>query len=326
MKKLSIVVPCFNEAERVQNNLSVILAFARNVKPDGSPPHLVELVAVDDGSNDATYQKLCELAATDSAVIVVGLVRNFGKESAIYAGLARASGDCAIVLDSDLQHPPSFIPQMVRYWEEGSPVVECVKTNRGDADSLSGIFANGFYGVFEYMTGLDIANHSDFKLLDRRVIDTYLAMPERRRFFRGIIHWCGFSSIRINFEVAEREGGASKWSRLVLLRYAIDNITAFSSKPLTILASLGIVIIGIAVVASIISTVQYAMGISLPGFTTVNILVTLLGGANLFGLGVLGHYVARIYDELKMRPIYLAKQAPINAAEARGPMGKVSAE
>lgn len=317
VKKISIIVPCFNEAERVSRNLSVILTSARSINQNQPNRYAIELIVVDDGSKDTTYQKLVEIAAEDSDVVVVGLIRNFGKESAIYAGLAHASGDCAVVLDSDLQHPPSLIPQMVRYWEEGTPVIECVKANRGDSYATLGFFANGFYKVFELMTGMNIANHSDFKLLDRRVIDTYLSMPERRRFFRGIIHWCGFSSIRISFNVALREEGDSKWSRLALLRYAIDNITAFSSKPLTIMATLGVLIIAVAVIASVISVMQYAMGISLPGFTTVNILVTLLGGANLFGLGVIGHYIARIYDELKMRPIYLAKQVSVQPSEKR---------
>jgi dolichol-phosphate mannosyltransferase len=254
-----------------------------------------------------TVREVERAAQDDARISFIAFTRNFGKEAAIHAGLEQARGDVAIVLDSDLQHPPSLIPQMLDMWRGGAFVVEAVKSHRG-VESLSGkLFAKTFYFLFRHLAGLDLAGHSDFKLLDRKVIDTYLAFPERHRFFRGLIEWAKFPSAQIPFSVPERAGGTSQWNKLKLIRYAVNNLTHFSSLPLRLVTYIGLSTLCIGTLVGIVSLVQKFRGAAVDGFTTVNLLVVLMGGAILLGLGIVGHYLALIYDEIKGRPSYLVK-------------------
>lgn len=299
---VTLVVPVFNEAAELGTHLQSILTAAEQ-----APEVSLELIPVDDGSSDGSALALEALAKADERVRPLYFTRNFGKEAAIVAGLTAARGDCVIVLDADLQHPPELIPQMIGHWRAGFAVVEGVKTERADPSRLDTAQATAFYWLLRQLGGLDLRNHSDFKLLDRQVVDFYLALPERRRFFRGLIQWSGFPSARIPFAVKERSAGASRWSRLKLLRYAIDNLTGFTALPLHLVTLLGVLTVGFGVIIGLISLYQKLMGMALDGFTTVILLLVLMGGALMIALGIIGHYLERLYDEVKGRPVYLLK-------------------
>lgn len=300
---ISLIVPVFNEQTIIAANLTAILAGAEG---DG---YRLELLAVDDGSRDGSAAAISAAATADQRIRLFSFTRNFGKEAAIHAGLRHAKGDAAIVLDGDLQHPPELIPAMLRFWRQGIMVVDAVKSDRGNESVHHGLAARAFYGLFSRYAGLDLAGHSDFKLLDRSVIDAYLAFPERQRFFRGIIGWANYPSAQIPFPVPERAGGgASHWSRMKLLRYAVGNLTSFSSAPLKLVSYIGLITLTVGVVLGINSVLQKIQGKALDGFTTVNLLIIMIGGAILLSLGIIGHYLGRLYDEVKGRPTYLIKK------------------
>lgn len=299
---ISLIVPVYNEQSIVRANLAAILQAAQGAW------YTLELIAVDDGSNDASAVEIAQAAAIDPRIRSLSFTRNFGKEAAILAGLTHAKGDVVVVLDGDLQHPPQLIPQMAALWQQGIYVVEAVKADRGNETLADGLFARMFYGMFHRFAGLDLRGHSDFKLLDRLVVDAYLAFPERHRFFRGIIGWAQYPSAQIPFSVPERAGGGNgRWNRLKLLRYAVNNITSFSSLPLKLVSYVGFITLVFGAVVGALSLIKKFEGKAIDGFTTVNLLIICIGGAILLSLGIIGHYIARLYDEIKGRPSYLIK-------------------
>lgn len=302
MPLISIVVPVFNEAPIIRANLLSILRAAEDNW------YRLELIAVDDGAADDSATEIAAAASEDSRIRLVSFTRNFGKEAAILAGMQFARGDAVVVLDGDLQHPPELIVQMAQYWKIGIYVVEAVKFSRGKERWYDGLLADGFYRLFKGFSGMDLRGQSDFKLLDRVVVDAYLAFPERQRFFRGIIGWAQYASVQLPFSVAGRsDDGAGKWTRLKLLRYAIRNITSFSSLPLKLVSLLGFLTLGFGAIVGAISMMQKLNGQAIDGFTTVNLLVIIIGGAILLSLGIIGHYLARLYDEVKGRPHFVVK-------------------
>lgn len=298
---ISLVVPVYNEGPRVARHLEIMLAAAH------SDDYELELLAVDDGSTDQSASEVERLAGTDERVRLLALTRNFGKEAAIYAGLEHAQGEAVIVLDADLQHPPSLIPQMIQAWRKGAQIVEAVKRERNDPSRVDGLFARAFYSLYRRLSGFDISGHSDFKLLDRQVVDIYLTLPERYRFFRGLINWTGISGQILHFDVEPRTDSPSRWSKLGLMRYAINNVTAFSTIPLALVTWLGCITLAFGVLVALITVVQKLTGNAEAGFTTVNILLILMGGSIMTSLGIMGHYIGKIYVEVKSRPIYICK-------------------
>jgi glycosyltransferase involved in cell wall biosynthesis len=298
---ITIVVPVFNEAASLAGNLPAILAAAE------APGCEFELVAVDDGSTDGSESVLRQLAAQEPRIRPLFFTRNFGKEAAMHAGLTAARGDAAIIIDADLQHPPQLIPRMIQLWQQGVLVVAAVKRQRGNESGLARLHAAMFYRMFRALSGFDIADQCDFKLLDRIVVDTILAFPEKRKFFRGLVDWSGYESARIPFEVADRNGGESRWGFMRLAGYAVNNITSFSSAPLKLVTWLGLLTLLVGAFFGGISLHQKFNGVALDGFTTINLLVIFASGSIMLSLGVIGHYVGRIHDEIKSRPVYLLK-------------------
>ena len=298
---LSIVIPAYNEQENICNTARVV----QEVMMEAQIPY--ELIFVSDGSSDRTFAEILSLAKTDRTVRGLEFSRNFGKEATIFAGLSVMKGGCAVVMDCDLQHPPKTVVEMYRKWEQGFEIVEGVKNYRGNETAIRRGFAKFFYKIISALTGFDMENASDFKLLSKQVVSVLLDMPERKTFFRAMSFWVGFSSCQVHYDVAERAFGKTKWSFFKLVRYGISNIVSFSTKPLTVVSYLGVVATVAGVILGIQTLIRWARGLALEGFTTVILLLLLLGGGILLGLGVIGGYISAIYQEVKARPRYVVR-------------------
>ncbi len=299
---LSVVLPSYNEEEMLPKAASVLGELLGN---SGIP---YELVFVDDGSKDRTWEMIRQAAASDPNVHGVHFSRNFGKEAAIFAGLAAASGDCAVVMDCDLQHPPQTVIEMYELWQSGYEVIEGVKRSRGKESPMHAMAAGTFYKLMSKSAGFDMSRASDFKLMDRRAVDTLLAIPERNAFFRALSSWIGFKTTTVEFDVQEREAGESKWSTASLVKYAITNIVGYSSLPMQFVTAAGILVFIFAIVMGIETLVRFFSGHAVEGFTTVIMLLLLLGSIIMISLGVIGIYISRIYEEVKGRPRYIVSK------------------
>jgi len=299
----SVVIPVHNETDQIAQNLSLIHAEASKT---GLP---MEMIAIDDGSADSTWQALEKVAEQMPELKALRFSRNFGKEAAICAGLAYSSGQACIVIDSDLQHPPEVIPEMVRLWrQEHWDIVEGIKKTRGSEPLINRVGARFFYRTLSGLSGYNLYGSSDFKLLDRKVIDAWLDMRERNTFFRGMISWLGYRRKQVTFSVPRRRLTQSRWSFLGLFRLAVIAITAFSSLPLQAVTILGGLFLLGAITFSIYVLVMYFIGLAFPGFTTVIILELLIGGVLMISLGIIGTYIAQIYQEVKYRPRYVVAE------------------
>jgi len=293
-------MPVFNEAEQIFANVCTV----RQLLASHNIDH--QMLLVDDGSRDQTWAEIARLSETYDNVSAVRFSRNFGKESAICAALELCTGDAAVIMDSDLQHPPELIVEMERLWrEEHYDVVEGVKADRGKEGLATKVSAGLFYRLFRRMTDIDIGVASDFKLLDRKVIDAWRQLPERDTFFRGMSAWLGFRRIQIPFTVQQRKTGKSKWTSRSLLKLAINAITAYTSTPLYIVAFLGAVLLVFAFVLLIQTLIMKIVGVASTGFTTVIIIQLLIGSCVMLSLGIIGIYLARIYEETKRRPRFV---------------------
>ncbi len=300
---LSIVVPAYREQAGIAAALREI---RRAVISTGDP---FEIIVVDDGSTDGTWEAISALEAEVPELVAIRLSRNFGKEGAIAAGLDVAAGDACIVMDADLQHPPSLLPQMVQRWRDGGwDVVEAVKSHRGRESAVHRMSARTFYRVASWLTGHDLQDASDFKLIDRRVLKEWHRLGERATFFRGLVAWMGFTRTQIAFEVPPRQAGESRWSFRALGGLAVHAITSFSALPLQLVTILGVVMLLVAVLVGAQAVRLWFEGLALPGFTTVILLQLIIGGLLMISLGIIGTYIARIYEEVKRRPRYVVRE------------------
>ena len=299
---LSVVIPAFNEQETVPSAAVTIASVLRGASI------AYELVFVDDGSRDATWQAIAAARTADQCVRGVRFSRNFGKEAAIFAGLSHAKGDCVAVIDCDLQHPPEKLVEMYRLWQGGAQVVEGVKADRGKESAAHRFAARTFYALISRATKIDMSRASDCKLLDRRAVDVLLTMREKRAFFRALSSWVGFTTAEVPYEVRERTAGQSKWSTKALVRYALSNITAFTAMPLHLVTVLGIVALIVSIVMGIVALVQKIAGVALGGFTTVIILLLFMGSLIMISLGIIGYYIGNIYEEIKDRPRFIVAE------------------
>ena len=283
---LSVIIPAYNEELSVERAYYTISEILEKAQIDN------EIIFIDDGSTDTTYKKIENLADKEKNIYGLHFSRNFGKEAAISAGLASAKGDAVVVIDCDLQHPPEKIVEMYHLWQEGYEIVEGIKKTRGKESKMHGFAARKFYRVISSVVGFDMSNASDFKLLDRKVVDILNRIPERKGFFRAISFWVGFNKTTVEFEVNERLEGESKWSAIGLLKYAIVTM-------------LGVLMLIITAIFSVWPLVDKIRGIALEGMTTVIIILIFIGSIMMISLGIIGYYVARIYDEIKGRPKYI---------------------
>ena len=299
---LSVVIPAFNEQEMVPAAAGQI----DGILSRAGIPH--ELIFIDDGSRDATWAEIRAESEHRDTVRGVHFSRNFRKEAAIFAGLQAADGDCVAVIDCDLQHPPEKLVEMYRLWEQGVEVVEGVKTDRGEESLAHRVAAKTFYRLISEATHIDMTRASDFKLLDRKAVNVLLSMREKRAFFRALSSWIGFRTAEVPYEVRERAAGESKWSTWLLIKYALSNITAFTSLPLHLITGCGAASFLAALIVGIVSIVRLAMGRVVTGLTGAVILLLFLSGLIMVGLGIIGYYLGNIYMEIQDRPRFIVSE------------------
>lgn len=295
---LSIILPTYNEEGNIENAYHKIKGV---LAPKGIE---FELVFVNDGSKDRSFEIIRQLAdkVTDAKILGLSFSRNFGKEAAIFAGLSHATGDVCAVMDCDMQHPPETLLDMYALWQEGFEIIEGVKRSRGKENFIYKGFAKLFYSLISRSTGIEMQRSSDFKMLDRKVVDEYIKLPERNIFFRALSSWLGYKSAIVEFDVKERTSGTTKWSAKSLVKYAIGSICSFTTAPMQLITLSGILFFFFAIVLGIQSLVKWVSGTALEGFTTVILLLLITGSLIMISLGIIGYYLARIYEEIKGRP------------------------
>lgn len=309
--EVSVIVPAFNEAESIAAFLEQLYGVLQACSDS------FEIWVVDDGSRDATWHRLQGELARYPQLNGVRFTRNFGKEAAILAGLRQVRGQAVIVMDADGQHPPSLLPEMLTLWRSGTAqIVAAQKANRDTDSWLARLNAKMFNGLMRVLTGLDLEGASDFRLLDRAVVDTLLSFPEKVRFFRGMTVWTGFTTVPISFDVAPRIAGSSHWSTAQLTRLAITAITAYSAKPLGMIFRLGLLGMAAAGLLLLQAIYSWTTHVAVSGWTSMTVVVLFFGSANLLGIGVLGAYLAQIFDEIKARPEFLVREIVPLQAEA----------
>lgn len=304
---LSIVVPCYNETE-------VIELFYQTIKPilTGLEGLRHEIVFVDDGSEDGSLDKLNQLARRDPSVLVYALSRNFGHQAALTAGLDAAQGDAVIMMDLDLQHPPTLIPEMVKLWQQGTDVVSAVRTRTADATWIKRLASDGFYRLVNLLSDTRIVSGAaDFCLLSATACEALRQLPERHRFLRGMVSWIGFKRAFVRYEAPARPAGRTKYTSRKMLMLAINAVLSFSSTPVRLAVRVGCLTILMSLLYLLYIVICLITNKELvPGWTSIIFLTTFLGGVQLAFIGLLGEYVARIFDEVKRRPLYVLKQKP----------------
>ncbi|MDA8404014.1 MAG: glycosyltransferase family 2 protein [Desulfobacteraceae bacterium] len=300
---ISIVVPVYNEED-------VLIKFSEHLIHNLITLNISwEILFIDDGSTDETFSMIETLAVSDDRIFGLQFSRNFGKEAAMMAGLEHANGRAVLIMDGDGQHPPEIIRSLVEPWHQGkADIVRAVKQTRGSENIFSKTNAWVFNSIMEWATGMDMTGASDFQLLDRRVVQNILQMKEKNRFFRGLSSWTGFRAEKIPFHVDERIGGKSKWNNLRLLKLAVTGITSFSAKPLNLAVDMGILGIAVSIILVIQALWSWLTGIAISGWTSLTIVILFFGSANLITVGLVGIYLAKIYEEVKARPLYLIQK------------------
>lgn len=306
MSLLSVIIPSYNEEANIERTAETIGRVLSEAQIE------YELLFVSDGSKDKTYELVCNLAQNDARIKGLQFSRNFGKEATIFAGMEYIKGDCCAVIDCDLQHPPETLVEMYHLWEEGYDVIEGIKSNRGKEGIIHKMFVGIFYGIMSSLMKMDMNATSDFKLMDKKVVDVLLSLPEKNTFFRALTFWTGFKSTTVTFDVQERVAGKSKWSFTSLVKYAISNTTSFTTAPLQFVTFMGVLMIIFSVVLGVQTLVRYFMGTAVEGFTTVILLLLVIGGCIMISLGIIGHYLSRIYEEVKGRPKYIVRDKTEN--------------
>ncbi len=295
---LSIILPVYNEESNIENTYQAIKGV---LLPKGID---FELVFVNDGSKDRSFEIVRKLADTvkDAKILGLSFSRNFGKEAAIFAGLSHATGEVCAVMDCDLQHPPETLLKMYDLWKQGFEIIEGVKRSRGKENIIYKGFARLFYKLISHSTGIEMYRSSDFKMLDRKVVDEYVKLTERNIFFRALSSWLGYKSAVVEFDVKERASGTTKWSIKSLVKYAIGSICSFTTAPMQLITLSGVIFFIFAAVLGVQSIIKWAAGRALEGFTTVILLLLIIGSLIMISLGIIGYYLARIYEEIKGRP------------------------
>lgn len=304
MKKISIVVPCYNEEKNINNFYEEMIKTLEKVKENYS----YEIIFVNDGSNDQTEIEVKKIRKTDKNVILISFSRNFGKEAAIYAGLNNATGDLVALIDADLQHPPITILEMIKGINEGYDVVATKRKNRKGEPIIKSAFSKMFYKMMRMFIPIE-KNVQDFRLMKKEVVDAILSLKEYNRFSKGIFTWVGFNIKYIEIENIERKAGKTKWSFKKLFSYAIEGITSFTTAPLKASTLMGFCISIIAIISTIVIILQTLIyGKDVPGYASIITAILFMGGVQLISIGILSEYISKMYLEIKKRPKYIIKK------------------
>jgi glycosyltransferase involved in cell wall biosynthesis len=300
---LSVVVATHNEQEVLEGFFKRLIPTLQRVVRS------YEIICINDGSSDQTLDRLLEIARINSHVRVIDLSRNFGKEAALCAGLAHTRGDATVLIDADLQDPPELIEQFVQHWRQGYDVVTGIRAERRADSHVKRTTAQIFYSAFNLIGDVKLQpNAGDFRLLSRKVVDAINSLPERRRFLKGIYSWVGFKQVSVKYERCPRAGGSSSWTYWQLWNYALDGITSFTTVPLRLWTYLGFAVFVVSLALAIYFLSLYFSGhVILPGFYWVILLILFFGSLQMVTMGIIGEYVGRIYDEVKLRPQYLIR-------------------
>ncbi|MBO9579435.1 MAG: glycosyltransferase family 2 protein [Sphingobium sp.] len=302
---ISLVIPCYNEQEVIGETLDRLAQLCKTLHD-----YAFEIVCVDDGSRDKTYELLCAAAETMPDLRIVKFSRNFGHQIAVTAGIDAAGGDAIVLIDADLQDPPEIVSQMIAKWEEGFDVIYGVRTSRAGESAFKQVSARGFYRFLNTLSEVPIPlDTGDFRLMSRPVVEVLKSMPERHRFVRGMVAWIGFKQTALPYERAERFAGESKYPLRKMVRFAMDGILSFSTKPLRLAVGLGLTSAALAMLG-----IAYALALRIfssvwvEGWTALMIAVLFMGGVQLLSLGIIGEYIGRIYSEVKRRPLYIVDE------------------
>lgn len=309
MEKISVIVPCYNEEEALPYFYSEIINVARDMSG-----YEFEFIFINDGSKDMTLEILKDFALKDKRVKYVSFSRNFGKEAAIYAGFSYSSGDYVVMMDADLQDPPSLLPQMMKYIKEGYDSVATRRVTRKGEPPVRSFFARRFYRLMNKISKTEIVDGArDYRLMTRQFVNSLLDMKEYNRFSKGIFGWVGYKTKWLEFENVERVAGETKWSFWKLLLYSIEGITAFSTAPLVISSVIGIAMCIIAFIFIVFIVVRTCIwGDPVSGWPSMICVFVFIGGIQLFCMGILGEYMAKMYLEIKNRPIYICKETNLD--------------
>ena len=313
-KTIDIIVPCYNEEDVLElfyTELSKVI--------DTITDYACRLIFVDDGSKDRTLEILRSLAESHDNINYISFSRNFGKEAGMYAGLQHSTGDYVVIMDADLQHPPTMIPDMIAGINEGYDCCAARRSTRKGESRIRSFFSRMFYRLNQKMTNIDLVQGAvDFRIMSRQMVDAVLSLSERQRFSKGIFSWVGFKTKWLPYENVERPLGQTKWSFSGLMKYAVDGITCFSITPLRFVTGLGFFISFFAFIYIIVTLVKtFIFGIDTPGYVTTLCAILFLGGIVEISIGILGEYIAHIYMEVKERPIYILKDTNLPLGGAK---------
>ena len=303
MKKISIIIPMYYEQEVAQTCYERIIKVLRNI-----PNYTYEIICINDGSKDKTLEILESLAKTDKNLKIISFSRNFGHQAAVTAGLKFVTGDAIVIIDADLQDPPELIPQMLELWEQGNEVIYGKRKVRKGESVFKLMSAKMFYNTLNVLSDVEIPKDTgDFRLVDRKVVDTINSLPEHNKFLRGLFSWVGYKQIPFEYERKERLAGKTKYPFKKMLKLASDGIISFSTKPLKLVGCLGIIAIFLSIIVLAYSLISYIFNLNelTPGWTSIMVAITLFSGVQLLSIWIMSEYMARIYDESKQRPQYI---------------------
>ena len=303
MKKISAIIPMYQEELVIKECYKRITNVLTGIKDFD-----YEIICIDDGSTDNTFEMLREIALIDNKVKIISFTRNFGHQSAVIAGLKIVTGDCAVIIDADLQDPPELIPDMIKLWKEGNRIVYGKRKKRKGESVFKVSSAKLFYKALNTFSDVEIPNDTgDFRLVDKEVIDEVNAMPEHNKFLRGLWSWTGYKQVPFEYERDRRFAGKTKYPLKKMIKLAQDGIIGFSNKPLKMVGALGIASILISIIILVYALISYAFKLNNlePGWTSIMVTVTLFAGVQLVSLWIISEYIGRIYDEVKSRPQYI---------------------
>ena len=300
---ISIIIPLFNE----EGNITVLYANLISVLEKISSEY--EIVFVDDGSKDRSFELISKICQENSKVLGISLSRNFGHQIALTAGLEHSSAEVIITMDADMQHPPEVILSLYEKYKQGYDIVNSIRTETADSSVFKKITSRYFYKIINTLSDIHIEPASaDFRLMNRKTVDAFLKLKEKDRFTRGIISWMGFKQAQVEYTAPERFSGKSKYSLFKMFNFAVDGITSFSAKPLRISFYAGLIVSFVGLLYAIYAVVEYFKGNTSPGWASTLVSILIIGGIQLISIGIIGEYLARVFNEAKNRPLYLVKQ------------------